>query len=108
MGKSGELLLLLSLFSDLAQWVNLVDGALIVVPAFKKWQVARLSEKFEQNQIQLIEESPEHSGLKWEVRWGVSQIWPKTQFQWFWCILMFTNELFINVLAISSLLGGFG
>ena len=56
MGKSGELLLLLSLFSDLAQWVNLVDGALIVVPAFKKWQVARLSGKFEQNQIQLIEE----------------------------------------------------
>ena len=23
---------------------------------------------------------PGHSGLKWEVRWGVSQIWPKTQF----------------------------
>ena len=25
---------------------------------------------------------------------------------WFWCILMFANKLFINVLAITSLLGG--
>ena len=24
--------------------------------------------------------SPSHSGLKWGVRWGVSQIWPKSQF----------------------------
>ena len=29
----------------------------------------------------------------------------KHNFLWFWCILMFTNMLFINVLAITSLLG---